>query len=130
MHYRLITIANELGISEALLKPKNLCVYQEATDLEVVTTDDYRRSICLHQGLLTLGDIYPKYRRLLDGVVLTLVSAFRSIDRQVEIIQRKLNADISRRHSDGFSATGFQRTPYRLRRRYFNARNSARSTGI
>ena len=93
MHYRLKTIANELGISEALLNAKNLCAYQEAMDLEVVSTDGHGRSY-----LLT-PEAAAAWRHLsqsaaVDGVTLTLVSAFRSIDRQADIIRRKLDAGV------------------------------------
>ena len=94
MHQRLKTIADDLGISESLLLAKNLCVYQEATELEVVSTDNQGRS---YQLTPVAAAAWRKLSAcaVLDDVELTLVSAFRSIDRQADIIRRKLAADIS-----------------------------------
>ena len=94
MHPRLKTIADELGVSESLLLAKNLCIYPEATELEVVSTDAQGRSYLLTPAAAAAWRAISAAAEL-DDVTLTLVSAFRSIDRQADIIRRKLAADIS-----------------------------------
>ncbi len=94
MHKRLKTIADELGISESLLLAKNLCLYQEATEFEVVYTDNQGRSYLLTPAAAAAWRALSTAAAV-DDITLTLVSAFRSIDRQADIIRRKLAAAIS-----------------------------------
>ena len=91
MHSRLIAIATELGISGTLLAARGLRECEEAECLEVAETGADGRDHLL------VGAAAEAWRTLQaaafrDGVSLFIVSAFRSIKRQAEIVRRKLDA--------------------------------------
>lgn len=88
---RLIALAQELGISYASLAARGLSECTEAQCLEVVERGPDGREHML------VPDAAQAWRSLqgaaLDaGVSLFIVSAFRSIERQAQIVRRKLEA--------------------------------------
>jgi zinc D-Ala-D-Ala carboxypeptidase len=91
MQSRLVAITEELGISSALLAARGLPECEEAGCLEVAEHGLDGRD---HLLVATAAEAWRtlKAAALRDGVSLYIVSAFRSIERQAEIIRRKLNA--------------------------------------
>lgn len=91
MHSRLIAIADELGISSTLLEARGLLECEEAKCLEVAEIGadgrDHLLVTTAAEGWRTL-----KSTAFRSGVSLFIVSAFRSIERQAEIVRRKLDA--------------------------------------
>lgn len=91
MHPRLTVIAKQLGIPSALLVARGLHECAEAECLEVA-----KRGIDGRDHLLVPAAAEAwrtlKAAALRDGVSLFIVSAFRSVVRQTEIIRRKLDA--------------------------------------
>jgi zinc D-Ala-D-Ala carboxypeptidase len=94
MDARLAALDAELGISRALITSRGLTLCKEAIDLELVEVG--------HDGKehLLLPAAAAAWRKLNaaaldDGITLTILSAFRSIDRQAGIIRRKLEAGMS-----------------------------------
>ncbi|HJV76702.1 MAG TPA: M15 family metallopeptidase [Noviherbaspirillum sp.] len=78
-----------LGISDDLLACKRLPFYPDARELEVAETD------ATGTAYLLVPQAAAAWRALKqaaqqDGIVLELVSAFRGIERQAEIIRNKL----------------------------------------
>ncbi|MDN5865082.1 MAG: M15 family metallopeptidase [Gammaproteobacteria bacterium] len=80
-----------LGISSARLESRGLHPFAEAGRLEVVQTDDDGRE---HQLTPEAAAAWRHLHRAAeeDGVILFIASAFRGIERQIQIIQRKLDA--------------------------------------
>ncbi len=81
----------DLGIDAALLASRDLPAFDEASDLICAAVDPNGREYLL------LPAAAEAWRRLLmaaseDGIEMHIVSAFRSIERQAAIIQRKLAA--------------------------------------
>ena len=91
MHSRLIAIADELGICSTLLIARGLRECEEAECLEIAETGADGRD---HLLVATAAEAWRtlKGAALRGGVSLFIVSAFRSIDRQAEIVRRKLDA--------------------------------------
>ena len=91
MHSRLIAIADELGISSTLLAARGLHECEEAECLEVAESGTDGRD---HFLVATAAEAWRtlKAATLRDNVSLFIVSAFRSIERQAEIVRRKLDA--------------------------------------
>jgi D-alanyl-D-alanine carboxypeptidase len=90
----LARLADEFGISAALLAQRGLCVYEEAAILEVAEVDADGKQHLLAPATASA------WRRLKadaarDGVSLVIVSAFRSVERQAEIVRRKLASGMS-----------------------------------
>ena len=86
---RIESILAELNISTELILTRGLPLFAEPEALEVAEVGDDGR-----QYRLT-PDAAIAWRRMkeaaaAEGVVLKLISAFRSIDRQVEILREKL----------------------------------------
>jgi len=83
-----------LGISSELIAVRGLLECEEATDLEVAEVGaDGRNHLLIPaaaEGWRNLKDA-----ALGDGISLFIVSAFRSIDRQTEIVRKKLEAGIA-----------------------------------
>lgn len=81
-------------IAPAALEARGLTAYLEASELEIAEVGENGR-----EHLLTPGASYAwrslKAAALADGADLFIVSAFRSIDRQSEIIRRKLASGLS-----------------------------------
>ena len=93
MNPLLISLNVALGISSELITARGLRVCEEANCLEVAEVGADGRDHLL------VGAAAEAWRNLKtaahdDGVSLFIVSAFRSIDRQTEIVQRKLKAGV------------------------------------
>jgi D-alanyl-D-alanine carboxypeptidase len=86
---RIQSILESLGIALEITAARSLVQFEDATDLTVAEIDERRR-----EHLLTpaAAQAYVAMRTAAesDGVILRIVSAFRSIDRQAEIFRRKL----------------------------------------
>jgi len=80
-----------LGISPALLTARGLTPCSEATELEVAEVGQDGKE---HLLIPAAADAWKRLRSAAQGdaILIFIVSAFRSIDRQVEIIRRKLTA--------------------------------------
>ena len=78
-----------LGISSELITARGLREYEEATTLEVAEVGADRRD---HLLVPLAAEAWRclKAAALVDGIDLFIVSGFRSIDRQAEILRRKL----------------------------------------
>lgn len=94
MHTDLFAVAQELGIPQSLIAARGLTVCAEARDLELaeVGTDGKEHLLVpaaaqAWRSMVAAADA--------DGVVLFIVSAFRSVERQAEIVRRKLAAGLS-----------------------------------
>ncbi len=79
-----------LGIPKSLIEQKKLQFYEEARDLAVAETD------ALGKQYLLTPEATQAWHRLKqqaaqDAIVVEIVSAFRSIERQIDIIQTKLD---------------------------------------
>jgi len=86
---RLKAILAELGISPDLIETRGLPLCEEPPQLEIAEIGDDGREYRL------VPDAASAWRKMkaaaaADGVVLKLISAFRSVDRQVEILREKL----------------------------------------
>ncbi|NOT13176.1 MAG: M15 family metallopeptidase [Methylococcaceae bacterium] len=88
------TTAAELGITDDLLVARGLRQYQEARELIIAEVGTDGRE---HQLISQAADAWRQLRSAANeaGINLFIVSAFRSIERQVAIIRRKLDAGIS-----------------------------------
>lgn len=79
----------QLGISPALLPGRGLCPIAEATELVVAETgEDGRTHLLIPDAAAGWYDL--KLAAKSDGIDLWIVSAFRTIDRQFELVRRKL----------------------------------------
>lgn len=86
-----------LGISDELMARKNLPFYIEAHNLVLAETDDAGSTYWLVPAAARAWHDM-KHAAHREGVVLELVSAFRSIERQIEIIRAKLNRGMPIEH--------------------------------
>lgn len=80
---------DRLGIAPALIEARGLCEHAEATEFELAERGADGREYLL---LPSAARAWRAMRAAAadDGVQIHVVSAFRSIDRQVELIERKL----------------------------------------
>ena len=84
----------ELGISRQLLAARGLRECEEASCLEVAEVGaDGKDHLLVPAAASAWRNLKAAARG--DGVSLFIVSAFRSIDRQAEIVRRKLEAGVS-----------------------------------
>ena len=89
----LTKIVDELGISTALLVERGLCECEEADCLEIAEIDsDGREHLLIAPAAEAWRSLRASARA--DDVALFIVSAFRSVQRQAEIVRGKLNAGI------------------------------------
>ena len=93
MNPSLVSLNAALGISSELIAARDLRVCEEANSLEVAEVGADGRDHLL------VGAAAGAWRNLKtaahdDGVSLFIVSAFRSIDRQTEIVRRKLQTGV------------------------------------
>ncbi|QAU35465.1 M15 family metallopeptidase [Janthinobacterium sp. 17J80-10] len=91
-HVRPARIQRELdalGISEAMLAAKGLPFHDEAQSLVVAETDARGRQHLLVPAAATAWH-HMKLAAHDDGIAIELVSAFRSIEQQVDILRNKL----------------------------------------
>lgn len=91
MNPRLVSLNAALGISSELIAARGLRVCEEASSLEVAEVGADGRD---HLLVVAAAEAWRnlKAAALADGIELFIVSAFRSIDRQTEIIRRKIEA--------------------------------------
>lgn len=80
-----------LGISAELIAARGLRAYEEATHLECAEVGADGRDQLLVPAAAEAWRAL-KVAALVDGISLFIVSSFRSIDRQAEIVRRKLGA--------------------------------------
>jgi D-alanyl-D-alanine carboxypeptidase len=80
----------QLGISADMLGIRELVLHIEAPVLQVAETDESGRDYLLTPEANAAWHAM-KQAALMDGIVLLMVSAFRSVQRQTEIIQAKLD---------------------------------------
>jgi D-alanyl-D-alanine carboxypeptidase len=82
---------SELGISKSSIKARGLLEFEEATELELVERDEDGKE---HLLVPTAAQAWRllKAAALAEGASLFIVSAFRSIERQAELVRRKLAA--------------------------------------
>lgn len=82
-----------LGIAPELILQRGLTLQQEATHLVLVETDQNGKQFLLTANTATAWALMKDAAQR-DGVTLLMVSAFRSVQRQIEIIQEKLDNGI------------------------------------
>jgi zinc D-Ala-D-Ala carboxypeptidase len=82
-----------LGISPESLKARTLLLCEEAKELIVAEIDDRGREHRLVPAAVAAWQAM-KAAAALQGVTLQIASAFRSVDRQVQIIRFKLEAGV------------------------------------
>ena len=86
-------LLDSLGISADVLSRRNLPFHAEATTLVVAETDAAGREFRLiPQASLAWWNMKQAARE--DDVVIEIVSAFRSLERQADIIRAKLAKDM------------------------------------
>lgn len=78
-----------LGITEAMIQSRDFFRYDEATALEIVETNSEGREFMLAPAAASAWRMM-KAAATSHGVPLDLVSAHRSVARQIEIIESKL----------------------------------------
>ncbi len=86
---RIQAIFAELGISTDLIEARRLPLCAEAEELEVAEIGEDGRE---HRLTPSAAAAWRRMKQAAaaEGVVLNLISAFRSVDRQVEIVREKL----------------------------------------
>jgi D-alanyl-D-alanine carboxypeptidase len=86
-----LLFASELGISKSSIKARGLREFEEATELGLVERDEDGKE---HLLVPTAAQAWRllKAAALAEGASLFIVSAFRSIERQAELVRRKLAA--------------------------------------
>lgn len=87
------TALQQLGISHRALAARGLRPFDEARDLEIAQTDDTGRD---HLLTPEAAAAWREMRRAAqrDGISLWIVSAFRSVERQLTLIRRKLDSGV------------------------------------
>lgn len=81
----------QLGIGQALLDARGFVAQEEAQNLQVAEIGEDGREFLLTPATATAWHSM-KIAAQQDGIALVMVSAFRSVQRQVEIVQAKLDA--------------------------------------
>lgn len=89
MRADLFALANDFGISIASLATRGLTEYEEATELEVVEVGEDGKEHFLVPAAAQAWRAL-KAGALDANVELFIVSAFRSVERQAEIVRRRL----------------------------------------
>lgn len=89
MRTDLHSLASELGISIASIKGRGLSECEEATDLEIVEVGEDGRE---HFLVPAAAQAWRSMKAAATSVniQLLIVSAFRSVERQAELVRRKL----------------------------------------
>jgi D-alanyl-D-alanine carboxypeptidase len=88
-HNRVSRVLDELGIPRALISQKQLPFHVEAQDLVLAETDRNGREYLMDPQAAQAWHAL-KQAAAEDGVILEIVSAFRSLERQIDIIRVKL----------------------------------------
>lgn len=91
--HRVRSVLESLGISPGILAGRSLTLCEEASELVAAETDARGR---LHQLVPAAAAAWGemKVAAAATGIVLHIASAFRSVDRQAEIIRSKLRAGV------------------------------------
>ena len=86
---------SKLGISFSLVEERSLPIFQDAPDLIVIETNSSGRPFYL---IPEAGKAWFKLRDAAncDGVIITVVSAYRSFQRQFEIVKSKIKKGMPR----------------------------------
>ncbi len=93
MNPRLALLNAELGISSQFLAARGLSECEEASCLEVAEVgSDGKDHLLLPTAAMAWSNL--KAAALDDRVSIFIVSAFRSIDRQTEVVRRKLQVGV------------------------------------
>jgi D-alanyl-D-alanine carboxypeptidase len=91
MRAELHALASEFGFSTALIEARGLTACDEATELELVeTADDGKEHFLVPAAARAWRTL--KAAATAEGIDLFIVSAFRSVGRQAEVVRRKLAA--------------------------------------
>lgn len=94
MSPRLASLSTELGISVDLMLARGLSECAEAPCLEIAETGaDGREHLLVPAAVKAWRNL--KAAAFAEGISLYIVSAFRSIDRQAEIVRKKLEAGLT-----------------------------------
>lgn len=88
------SVLASLGISPQLVTARSLVMCPEAQELEVAAIDDDGREHMLIPAAAE-GWRNMSAAALSDGVIVRIASAFRSVDRQAEIVRSKLARGLS-----------------------------------
>jgi D-alanyl-D-alanine carboxypeptidase len=91
---RIESILLDLGIAPDVIVARNLPECTEASELEVAEIGVDGREYLLIPAAASAWKSM-KAAALADGIELNVVSAFRSVERQAEIVRRKLAAGVS-----------------------------------
>ena len=84
----------DLGISPELITARNLCQYEEAGSLQLAEVgEDGREHLLTSEAAMAWHRMKMAAEK--DGEIIFIVSAFRSISRQVEIIRGKIEEGLS-----------------------------------
>lgn len=91
MNPRLASLCADLGVSSDLIAARGLSECEEATSLEVAEIGAQGRN---HLLIPAAANAWCNMKAAAhsDGISLFIISAFRSIDRQAEIVRRKLQS--------------------------------------
>jgi len=82
---------SSIGISDKILTNRNLPLFEEAEELQIVEVTSNGRVFHLTPAATGAWKAMKSAANR-DGIEIYIVSAYRSVDRQVELIQRKLGA--------------------------------------
>ena len=91
---RVQCILDELGVPRELCAGRALPVQEEASELELVETGENGREYLLIPAAAAAWRALRAAAEA-DGVALKIVSAFRSVDRQAEIVREKLGRGLT-----------------------------------
>jgi D-alanyl-D-alanine carboxypeptidase len=86
---RVKAILEELGISPDVIAARSMAPYLETTELVIVENDGRGKDFLLIQPAADAWHAM-KSAASADGIILRIFSAFRSVERQAEIIRDKL----------------------------------------
>lgn len=79
-----------MGLSDQLVADRNLPLFEEANELEIAEVTPSGRAFYLTPAASTAWNAMKSAAQL-DGVEIYIVSAYRSVDRQTELIRQKLD---------------------------------------
>lgn len=91
MHKDVFAVAQGLGISQSLIIARGLVACEEARELEQVAVAPNGRALLLIPAAAQAWRLLQGAAQA-DGIELFIVSAFRGVERQAEIVRRKLAA--------------------------------------
>lgn len=88
---RIEALLEALAIPPNLISDRTLVLQPEAQDLVLVEVDDEgRRQMLIPAAAKAWGSMRSAAER--EGIVIKVASAFRSVDRQVEIVRQKIQS--------------------------------------